>query len=52
MRIVALCAAAIITATVVAQFAQVGNATVDVQLPRSLTNEQRDLYERLGKLER
>ena len=32
MRIVALCAAAIITATVVAQFAQVGNATVDVQL--------------------
>jgi DnaJ-class molecular chaperone len=27
-------------------------ATVDVQLPRSLTKEQRDLYERLGKLER
>ena len=32
MRIVALCAAAIITATVVAQLAQVGNATADVQL--------------------
>src|SRR5262249_55277947 len=27
-------------------------ATVDVQLPRSLSKEQRDLYERLGKLER
>jgi 5'-nucleotidase len=32
MRIVALCAAAIITAAVVVQFAQVGNATADVQL--------------------
>lgn len=32
MLIVALCAAAIITATVVAQLAQVGNATADVQL--------------------
>jgi 5'-nucleotidase len=32
MRIVALCAAAIITATVVVQLAQVGNPTADVQL--------------------
>ena len=32
MWIVALCAAAIITATVVAQFAQVGTATTDIQL--------------------
>ena len=27
-------------------------ATVDVQLPRSLTSEQREAYERLAKLER